>query len=147
MGHANQRPQQIDRVEVFPYVAALDAALHQRVDRPLNPSAGSFIHSGWPADERVERRGDESVPRREVAVQGPCANVCPPGDVVQAGVCAEPGKSPLRDFQDALTIASGVGARFSSGGTRRFRGHRKKKCNRRQSPIIQAFGDILRFMG
>ena len=48
MGDADERPQQIERVEIFTDIAALDRALHQRVDGSLNLAVGTFVELRGP---------------------------------------------------------------------------------------------------
>src|SRR6266404_2725612 len=51
--HANQRAEQINRVEVFSYVAALDGALYQRPNRIPNLSVGGFENLGSCAEQGI----------------------------------------------------------------------------------------------
>src|SRR6202521_1943790 len=60
-----------------------------------------------------------------MAIQSPRPNTCLFGDVVQAGICARPGKRLLGDFQNALAIPLGIGARLTRGRLGAFRRHKK----------------------
>ena len=61
IGDADQRPQQVDRIEVLTDVAALDRALHQRANRFPDPGIGSLEHLLGISQQRVECRGDEML--------------------------------------------------------------------------------------
>jgi hypothetical protein len=52
------------RVEVLAYVAALDGAFHQRIDRPLDLSERVFVQLCGAADDRIQCRRND-VPRRD----------------------------------------------------------------------------------
>lgn len=43
MGDADQRPKQVEGVEISSYIAALDCALDQRINRRLDQAAGTLI--------------------------------------------------------------------------------------------------------
>src|SRR5580700_9381962 len=59
VGDADQRPQQVDRIEVLADIAALNRALHQCANRFPDPGVGSLEYFLWIAQQRVECRGDE----------------------------------------------------------------------------------------
>src|SRR5215472_17819326 len=59
VGNADKSTKQIEWVEVFPYVAALDRALYKCINRSLDLSSGSFINLRWSSDQRVQGWGDD----------------------------------------------------------------------------------------
>ena len=62
MGDADQRPKQIEWVEISTYVAALDRALYQRINRSLDLAAGTFIQfRGGLQNDRIQCRGDDPL--------------------------------------------------------------------------------------
>src|SRR5207237_717800 len=71
-------------------------------------------------------RFDQCISRRKVAIQSSRSNTCLFGDVVEAGVRAEPSKRLLRHLQNALAVPLRVGARFSRGRVRILGRHKKK---------------------
>jgi len=54
VGNADKSPKQIEWVEVFPYVAALDRGFYKCINRFLELSAGSLINLRWSSDQRVQ---------------------------------------------------------------------------------------------
>ena len=69
MGHADERPKQIEWVEISAYIAALDRALYQRVNRSLDQTAGTFIQLRGASHHRIQRRGDDLLGRDVVDEQ------------------------------------------------------------------------------
>lgn len=65
MGHADQRPQEIERFEISTDIAALDGALHQRIDGSPDLIAGTLIQSLGASNQGIECRGDDLL-RRDV---------------------------------------------------------------------------------
>ncbi len=65
VGDPDKRAKQIEWIEVFPYVATVDGALHQRINRSVDLSAGTLIQLRCTSDVRVQRRSDDLL-RRDV---------------------------------------------------------------------------------
>ncbi len=63
MRDADQRPQQIEWIDIPPHVAAFDRALHQRIHRSLDLPPRAFIESRWASDKRIQRGGDDLLCR------------------------------------------------------------------------------------
>jgi hypothetical protein len=69
MGDADERPKQIERVEIASYITALDCALCQRVNRSPDLTAGTFIQLQGASNQRIQRRGDDPLGRNVVDEQ------------------------------------------------------------------------------
>src|SRR5580658_6036753 len=59
MGDADQCAEQIEWLQISTNVAALDGALHQRINRSLDLTARTFIQLRRATDERVQCRRDD----------------------------------------------------------------------------------------
>jgi hypothetical protein len=68
---------------------------------------------------------EKGIARRKVTVQGSRSDPRVFGNVVQAGVCAVTCERLLGDFQNALAIPLGIGARLPWGRLGAFRRHKK----------------------
>src|SRR4029077_14552940 len=69
VGHADERSQQVEWVEVIAYIAALDGAFHQRIDRSLDLSAGTFVELRGAAHDRIQRRRNDVLRRNVINEQ------------------------------------------------------------------------------
>ena len=58
-------------------------------------------------------RCQQVIARRKVPVERSRADLRAFCDLVHAGICAAVGKDLLRDFEDALAVPFGVGARLA----------------------------------
>src|ERR1700722_3249103 len=58
-GDADERAEQVERLDVFAYIAALDRPLHQRVDRAADLSARTFVQLRGATSVGVQGRGDD----------------------------------------------------------------------------------------
>src|SRR5258708_5967516 len=85
------------------------------IDEQQHPGAQRFDR-GHGISELPFRRGqllylsaingfDQRIACRKVAIESSRSNACVFGDIIQAGVCAGPGKRLLGDVQNALAIA------------------------------------------
>src|SRR5690349_21358038 len=63
VGYSDQCPKQIEWLDIFANIAAFDCALHQRLDRSLDLSAGIFIELRSASDESIQCRGDDVLGR------------------------------------------------------------------------------------
>ena len=63
MGNADQRAEQIERLQISTNVAGPDGALYQRINRSLDLTAGTFIELRGATDERVQCWGDDLLGR------------------------------------------------------------------------------------
>jgi len=69
IGDADKCSKQVEWVEIFTYVAALDCALHQRINCSLDLSARTFIQFRVTSNERIQGRGDNLLGRDVVDEQ------------------------------------------------------------------------------
>ena len=69
MGDADQRPKQVEGVEISSYIAALDCALYQRIKRSLDLTAGTFIQLRGASNQGIQRRGDDLLGRNVIDEQ------------------------------------------------------------------------------
>jgi hypothetical protein len=69
VGHADERPKQIEWVEIASYITGLDGVLCQRVNRSLDLTAGTFIQLRGASNQRVQRRSDDLLGRNVVNEQ------------------------------------------------------------------------------
>src|SRR5580698_10289408 len=53
VGDADQRPKQIEWLQIFANVAALDGALHQRINRSLDLTTRTFKELRRPSNDRI----------------------------------------------------------------------------------------------
>jgi len=63
VGNADQCPKQVEWVEISAYVAVLNRALDQRINRSLNLSARTFIELRGASDVCIQRRSDDLLRR------------------------------------------------------------------------------------
>jgi len=69
MGHPDQRSKQVEGYEIVAYVAALDGALHQRINRSLNQTARTLEELRRTAYQAIQRRSNDLLRRNVVNEQ------------------------------------------------------------------------------
>ena len=120
IGDADESPKKIDRIEILPYIAALDRPLHECANRFPNLAVRRFEHLFRIADQRVEHRGDDLLrgdgSRRTVASTP--ARLPPVAGFQQTSVL------PQRAFRPLYDTPPPEGLRASESGDTRFQGRR-----------------------
>ena len=69
MGHPDQRSKQVEGYEIVAYVAALDGALHQRINRALDQTARALEELRRASDETIQCGGYDLLRRNVVNEQ------------------------------------------------------------------------------
>ena len=54
MRYANQRPKQVERIQISSQIAAPLRALHQPIDRGMDQAMRTFIEPGRASDDGIE---------------------------------------------------------------------------------------------